>query len=126
QSKALDPPKQIHLDSGFISVASGENHTVLGGVGLEDRPDGGIDFRIHEHDILFVLECFERHLGSELDGAGNVHQDINVLRAGEQKRIFCDDRLTSANGVVQLPLSGSNNYIRKSRVIIEAKSLLKV
>ena len=70
--QSLDPSDKVHLHARFVALAGGENNTVLASVGLQDRPDGRVDLRIHQHDILAVLERFEGDVSTELDGARGV------------------------------------------------------
>jgi len=62
-------------------------------VDLEDRADRRVELGVHEHDRLAVLERVERDARAELDRAGQLDEDVDVLGAREQERVVgCDGR----------------------------------
>ena len=64
---------------------------MLVGVGLEDRADRRVELRVHQHDRFAVFERLERNLRAELDRAGHVDQDVDLLRLAEEC-VVCDNR----------------------------------
>ena len=54
-------------------------------VHLQDRADRRVDLGVHQHDVLAVLERLERDPGAELDRAGHVDEDVDLLGAAEQR-----------------------------------------
>ena len=77
QTEPLDPAVEIHLDARLIAVAGGKNDAVLLGIDLQDRPDGRVDFGIHQHDVLAVLEGLEHDMRTELDRSGHVTDHVD-------------------------------------------------
>ena len=57
-------------------------------IDLKDRPDRGVELGVHQHDVLAVLEGFQRHVGAEFDRAGRVDDHVDVARSGQQQRIL--------------------------------------
>ena len=82
---------EIDLDRRLIAVARRHDDAVARGVDGEDRTQRGIQFGVHQDQVLAVRERFERHLRAKLDRAGNVHQGVEVGRPAEQVRIVGDD-----------------------------------
>ena len=81
----FDPAVQIHLHTRFVSFARGQNHSMFGGISLENWADGRVDLRVHQHHIFAVLECLENNLRAELHGTGGIHHHIHLLGSREQK-----------------------------------------
>ena len=60
---------------------------VLRRVHLEDRADRRIELRVHQDDVLAVAERLEHDVRAELNGSGDLHEDVDLLRATEEHRV---------------------------------------
>ena len=81
QAKPFDPAVEIHLDAGLVAVAGRKNDAVFLCIYLQDRTDRRVDFGIHQHDVLAVLESLENDMRAELDRTGHVDDHVDELRA---------------------------------------------
>src|SRR5271166_5245972 len=58
---------QVHLLASLIAVASGEHHTCGVGQPAQLGADGGVEFGIHQHQMLASGEAVQREMTAELD-----------------------------------------------------------
>ena len=77
---------------------------MLVGVALEDRADRGVDLGVHQDDVLAVPERLEQHVRRELDVAGDLADDVDLLAPAEQERILRDRGPAVADRVLERAL----------------------
>ena len=99
---------------------------MLVGVGLEDRADRRVELRVHQHDRFAVLERLERNLRAELDRAGHVDQDVDLLRLAEEECVVCDNRPPGADGVLELSRRRRYDHVVASRIVVDLLCALEV
>ncbi len=112
EPEPLDPPIEVQLHTRLVAVARREDDAVPVGVDVEDRADRGLELGVHEHDVLAVRERLERDLGSELDRAGHLADDVDVLAAAEQEGIVRHDRAAGRRSVVERVLRVDGNRLQ--------------
>ena len=84
---------------------------MLAGVGMQDRTDRRVQFRIHEHDRLPVLERLEQDLRAELDRAGHVDEDVDLLGLAEKERVVRHDRTAGFGGVLDFAHGRRDDHV---------------
>ena len=75
---------------------------MLARVGVENRPEGSVELRVHRDEVLAVLERLERNLCSELDRSGDVHDRVDLLRSAEEERVLGDDGASRPHRVFEV------------------------
>ena len=102
-AQAADEPVEVHLHSRLVAVGVREHDARSVGVGLQDRTEGPVDLRVHQHDVLSRLDCGQRDLRGELDGAGDLDHGIDLLRLGDEQGIVRHRGAALADRLLELP-----------------------
>ena len=94
------------------------------GVGVEDRPDGAVELRVHGDEVLAVLESLECDPGPELDRTGDVHDRVDLLRLAEEKRVLGDDRPSGPHRILEVAEARRYYCLVVARVAEDAERLV--
>ena len=54
----LHVAKQVHNHARLVPIGTAVDHTLLVGIDFQDRSESGIQFRVHENDVLAVGNGF--------------------------------------------------------------------
>ena len=74
---------------------------------------------------LPLRERLEHDLRAELDRAGEVDEDVDLLGAAEQERVVGDDGAVRADRVLDLGLAGRDDGVAEPGVVADAQGLLE-
>ncbi len=77
------------------------------GVDVQDRADRRLELGVHQHDVLAIGERLEHHLRAELDRAGDLAHDVDVLAPAEQERIVGVGRTAASGDLIELGLGST-------------------
>ena len=126
QSEAAHPAHEVQLQARLIALAGGHDHARLAGLHVQDRADGRVDLRIHQHDVRSVGERLEDDVRAEFDGSGHVDEDVDLLGSGQQQRVVGDRRPARANGVLERRLVVDAGDVVDARVAEDVQGALRV
>ena len=101
EADGADEPVEVHLHAGLITVARREHHTGAVSVGLENRADGAVELRIHEHHVLAMRDRFEGDLRAVRHVAGHLDDGVEPVGATQQHRVLGDGRLPATDRIVE-------------------------
>ncbi len=104
ETQTLHPAVKVHLQAGFVALASRKDRIVLARIYLENRADRRIDLGVHQHHRFAVFESLENHVGAELDRACDVDDNVDLARTAHHEGVLGDDRLALANCLIKLGL----------------------
>ncbi len=77
---------------------------MLSGIPLKDRADRAVDLGVHQHHVFAVTEGFENDVGTELNRAGDVDDDVDLVRVADEEWILGDSRTPGTDRLVQCRL----------------------
>ena len=90
------------ITARLVPIRVREDDPCAIGVNLEERPDGRIELRIHEHEVLAPGDRRQCHMGAELDLARGLDDDVHSRGVGQSGRIFSDRITTGGDRLIQL------------------------
>ena len=125
QPKSLDPAIEVHLQARLVSVTRRQDHSAFGGIDLENRADGGVEFSVHQHHVFLMLESLDHDVRAELDRTGYIDQHVDLLRTRKQESVFRDDRLAGPYGILQLDLRVGDDNVLETRIFEDMKRLFE-
>jgi hypothetical protein len=82
QPHHFDETVEVHLHAGLVAVGDGIDHTRLIGLFAHDRAGGGVEFRIHRHEMLAVGESGQRDFSAVGDGARQFKDHVDLPSLG--------------------------------------------
>src|SRR5262249_61292367 len=93
---------QIHRDAWFVTVGVGDHNS--GGVGalLEDRADRRVELRVHEDDVLPVLDRLECGSSAGLDLTGRLDDDVDALATTYRQQVVGHGRNAGFQGRLEV------------------------
>ena len=83
KSEGSQVAKQRHRHTGFVAIGVREHDASLVGLHLEDRSEQRVQFRVHQNDVLAVVDRIQRHAGTGLDRAGYFEDHVDRAAAGQ-------------------------------------------
>jgi hypothetical protein len=101
-----DEAEQVHRHARLVPVGVGDQHARPVGVYLEDRPESGVQFRVHEDHMLSVVHRVHGDPCPEFDLSGCFDHCIDAARFGNQRGVFGDGKKSPGYSVFQI-LQGS-------------------
>ena len=80
QPMPVDEPVEVHDHAGLVAVDVAVEHAGRIGLGLQQRPDGAVELRVHEQHVLAVIDRVEHDPRAVLDRAGDLENDVDAVR----------------------------------------------
>jgi hypothetical protein len=120
-----DEAPEVHLDARLVAVGGRDDHALAVGVGLEDGADGAVDLRVHEHQVLAVADGVERHVRTELDGAGHLDDGVDALGATQQRRVVGHGLPPRGDGLLHLGNGAREGELLDAGLAVGALGLLR-
>ena len=87
REQAADRRRSAPRDSGKRP----QGHAVRAWRTSGGSADRGVDLGVHHHDVLAVGKRLDEHVGTELDRAGDIDDDVDLIGMADQHRVFGDD-----------------------------------
>ena len=85
QTDGLNIAEQGHRDAGLVAVGMRQHDAGFVRLGFEYRSDKRIEFCVHQHDVLAMLERIERDTCGEIHGSCHLDDQVDRRRSGSTR-----------------------------------------
>ena len=94
---ALDESIEVHLDTGLVAIAGGQDDPGAIGIDLQHGAHRAVELGVHQHDVFAVRDPVEDDAGGEVDGTGDLDQGIDRAGRAQQRGVVGDGRTSGVD-----------------------------